>query len=138
VTLDNGKKWAAAVNDNEEIECCCAKFPDLPTRHGHVYCPSWLYSGPHQDTIRACMRSHVGTGDDWYALAGRLRGAWLQSLPDWSCPSFAELFNELEGTGLVTSCAAAYRPRTVGKVRNMLSPLAVTIMDKQASALLLL
>ena len=131
--LDNGKLWARRINDCIPIQCNCALFPDLPKRHGHVYCPSWEYNGDFAATVRANMRSHVGTGDDWVELDNALKSVWLRYLPQWSCPSTLEP----RGSGVVQPTAEEFRPDVVRKCRTLLAPLAVTAVDKQASALLL-
>ena len=131
--LDNGKRWATRINDCIPIRCNCALFPDLPKRHGHVYCPSWKYDGKFVATVRANMRSHVGTGDDWVELERTLKGVWLRYLPQWSCPPSLEP----QGSGVVQPTAEEFRPNVVRQCRTLLAPLAVTAVDKQASALLL-
>lgn len=131
--LDNGKRWASRINDCIPIRCNCHLFPDLPKRHGHVYCPSWEYNGDFSATVRANMRSHVGTGDDWTDLEQRLKGAWLRYLPEWSCPPSLDL----RGSGVLQPTAEEFRPDVVRRCSTLLAPLAVTAVDKQASALLL-
>ena len=131
--LDNGRRWAAEINECREIKCCCASFPGLPTRHGHVFCPSWEYTGLYQSTVRACMRSHVGVGDDWEAIQNGLRSAWLRYLPAWSLPHKLVV----SSLGSVGGCDIKFRPDVVRKCAKHLGDLAVMAMDKQASALLL-
>ena len=132
-SLDNGKLWARRINDNIPIRCNCSLFPDLPTRHGHVYCPSWEYNGEFAATVRANMRSHIGTGDDWVEIDNVLKKVWLRYLPHWSCPDTLRPF----GSGRVQPTAEEFRPDVVRRCRSLLAPLAVTAVDKQASALLL-
>ena len=131
--LDNGKLWAERINDCIPIQCNCSLFPDLPRRHGHVYCPSWEYTGNYEATVRANMRSHVGTGDDWVQLEQTLRGVWLRYLPSWSCPYTLDI----RGSGVARYTGESFRPDVVRRAKKLLAPLAVTAVDKQASALLL-
>ena len=131
--LDNGKLWAERINDCIPIQCNCSLFPDLPRRHGHVYCPSWEYTGSYEATVRANMRSHVGTGDDWVQLEQTLRGVWLRYLPSWSCPYTLDI----RGSGVARYTGESFRPDVVRRAKKLLAPLAVTAVDKQASALLL-
>ena len=51
--LDNSKQGARAINNCEDILCCCNRpeYAGLPKRHGHIFVPSWRYTGPHVATI---------------------------------------------------------------------------------------
>ena len=60
--LDNCRIWTGRINDNKPVLCGCAAFQWLPKRHGHVYCPSWEYMGPHLDTINANTKTKVLPG----------------------------------------------------------------------------
>ena len=59
--LDNGRKWTQAINNCEEIPCCCVRpeYAGLPRRHGHIFVPSWQYTGPHEMTIRGRSKTLV-------------------------------------------------------------------------------
>ena len=134
-SMDNGRRWAKKIVMGEEIECGCSGFPDLPHRHGHVFCPSWEYSGKFASTIRACMSSHVLNELRPGEVLSALRVFWLRYLPEWSLPDFFSV--ELKKVIRETPLQRAYSPATVQATKKFLSPLAVTAIDKAAQGLLL-
>ena len=57
--LESGRKWARAINDCEGILCCCNRpeYAGLLRRHGHIFVPSWEYTGPHEATINGISKT---------------------------------------------------------------------------------
>ena len=134
--LDTGHKLAEKLAKGGTAVCGCANFPHLPRRHGHVFCPSWEYTGPHQETVRVAMSSHIPDEPDEEGLLAELRLLWLRCLPTWSVPFFFVL-NKTKEDWRRKATGSAYSARAVRRTKKFLAPLVVTAVDKCAQGLLL-
>jgi hypothetical protein len=139
--LDNGAGWAEKVVKGERLSCACDQFPDLPRRHGHIYCPSWQYVGEYQDLIRAPAKSHVARALDFDGVGRALVTAWLRYLPQWSIPFF-DFAGVLRTTSRRVNSPGDSDTSTFGSVnvrqaKTFFSRLAVTGVDKCSQSLLL-
>ena len=114
----------------------CGDYPWLPKRHGHIYCPSWDYTGPYQDTIRACTKSCVVPNNDKRDVGYAIYVAWMQNLPEWSL-DYVNLSCVDEARAVGWDCAGHLSKGVVDRTARYLEPLAVTIMDKCNQCLLI-
>ena len=91
--LDTTKLW---INSGKE-SCTCHLYPSsFPMRHGHIFIPSWEYTGPFKQTMTALMSSTVRSqySPDAFKLAqyscwkrnlplGLLGEIWIYDRPDY-------------------------------------------------------
>lgn len=89
--LDNCRSWTSRINDNEPVLCGCASFQWLPKQHGHVFCPSWEYTGLYVDTINANTKTKVLPGWRPQDTEAAVTVAWLQWLPGSLLPGLRGL-----------------------------------------------
>ena len=95
--------------------------------HAIVFCPSWEYTGPYEQTVKGCCKTRV--------LHGRLASdtnsagwcAWQQWLPAFLVPMVRGLdsLNELQGEGYL-----ALMPNEVMRCKKYFDSLVVTPIDK--------
>ena len=86
--LDNGRQWARAINNCEEILCCCDRpeYAGLPRRHGHIFVPSWKYTGPHELTIHGSSKTLLYPNKKFRDLSTAVWTFWMRYLPSSMLP----------------------------------------------------
>ena len=114
----------------------CEDYPELPKQHGHIYCPSWDYTGPYEETIRACTKSAEVPSTDKLDVGRAIYVAWMQNLPEWSL-DWVNLSCVDDARAVGWDCAEAFSKDEVSRTVRYLQPLAVTIMDKCNQCLLI-
>ena len=132
--IDNCMSWTGRINASEPVLCGCATFQWLPKRHGHVFCPSWEYTGPYVVTINANTKRKGLPGWQQQDMEAAVAVAWLRWLP-------GSLLSGLRGLGLlVNSLPVSYKYfslREVSKCKTVLAPMVVTLIDKCNQCLLI-
>ena len=77
--LDSTKQWEPG---SEVHKCYCHKYPaSWPRRHGHIFIPSWLYTGPFKDTIRSLACCVVNSSYSPSALRSAIASFWNRYFP---------------------------------------------------------
>ena len=127
--LDNGRKWARAINDCEDIQCCCNRpeYAGLPRRHGHIFVPSWEYTGPHEATINGSSKTLLHPNKRHRDLSTAVWAFWMHYLPSSLLPDAVrgtESLNEAEWG------SPAFRAGEVYRTKRFLRHLAVLPIDK--------
>ena len=129
--LDNGRKWARAINDCENILCCCNRpeYAGLPRRHGHIFVPSWEYTGPHEATINGSSKNllHPNKRLRDQVLSTAVWTFWMHYLPSSLLP------DAVRGTESLDEAewgSPAFRAGEVYRTKRALRHLAVLPIDK--------
>ena len=133
--LANHKSWIAKMNGNTKLPCTCYLYPELPRRHGHVFCPSWSYVGPHQETVCSSNKSKVIPGSSAEATQYAVREAWFKYLPKALLPYGAPIDPERRNK---PTQARHLLCREVRDCARALSQLVVVSLDKCNSRNLIL
>ena len=125
--LDNCRVWTDRINDNEPVMCGGAAFQWLPKRHGHVFCPSWEYTGLCVDAINANTKTKVLPGWRHQDMKAAVTGAWLRWLP-------GSLLHGLHGLDLLVNPLPVgkkcFSLREVAMCKTFLALMVVTPIDK--------
>ena len=127
--LDNGRKWARAINNCEEITCCCNRpeYAGLPRRHGHIFVPSWKYTGPHEATICGSSKTLLHPDKRLWDLSIAVWTFWMHCLPSSLLP------DAVRGTEFLTEAEwgnPAFQAGEVYQTKKFLKHLAVLPIDK--------
>ena len=132
--LDNCRQWTSRINDNLPTPCGCAAFQWLPKRHGHVYCPSWDYTGPYVDTINANTKTKVLPGWRVQDMDAAVTVAWLRWLPGSLLPGIRGLDLLVNPLPVGSKC---FNLREVSMCKKFVAPMVVTPIDKCNQCLLI-
>ena len=81
--MGDGRKWARAISNSEEILYCCNRpeYARLPKRHGHIAVPSWKYTGPHEATICGSSKTLSHPSKRFRDLSTAVWTFWMRYLP---------------------------------------------------------
>ena len=90
--LDNGRKWAQAINNCEVIPCCCDRpeYAGLPRRHGHIFVLSRQYTGPYERTIRGSSKTLLHPSKRFQDLSIAVWIFWMQYSPSGMLPGVVQ------------------------------------------------
>ena len=81
------KKWITDLYTGS-LPCTCDQYPELHShkRHGHIFIPSWQYTGFGSSAVQAPMQSVLASTSKLGSIASAVRASWRQSLPDFYIP----------------------------------------------------
>ena len=87
-TLDTTKFWVKSMSRGIKLPCTCHLFKNhnFPTRHDHIFIPSWEYDGKFKNTIRAVMTSKVIGRRDQGVILAAIKSSWKRYLPEALLP----------------------------------------------------
>ena len=87
-TLDTTEFWMQSISQDTKLPCNCHLFKkyNFPTRHGHIFIPSWQYDGLFKKTIRTVMTSKVIGRRDAGSLLAAVYSSWRRYLPSGLIP----------------------------------------------------
>ena len=127
--LENGRKWAQAINNCEAIPCYCGRpeYAGLPRRHGHIFVLSWQYTGPHEMTIRGSSKTLLHPSKRFRDLSTAVWTFWMRYLPSSMLP------DAVRGTEHLNEAQwghPAFQAGEVYRTKKVLKHLAVLPIDK--------
>lgn len=81
------KKWITDLYTGS-LPCTCDQYPELHShkRHGHIFIPSWQYTGFGSSAVQAPMQSVLASTSKLGSIVSTVRASWRQSLPDLNIP----------------------------------------------------
>ena len=102
-------------------------YSGLPKRHGHIFVPSWDYTGPHEATIRGSSKTLLHPSKRFRDLSTAVWTFWMQYPPSSMLPE------TVRGTNAMTEAGngnPAFRAGEVYRTKKGLEHLAVMPIDK--------
>ena len=109
--------------------CCCNRpeYAGLPRRHGHIFCPSWDYTGPHEATLRGSSKTLIHPAKRYRDLSTAVFTFWMRLRPSSLLPG------TVRGIDYLTEAEdgdPAFRAGEVYRTKRVLKHLAVIPIDK--------
>ena len=67
---------------------CCDRpeYAGLPRRHGHIFAPSWDYTGPHETTLNGSSKTLLHPAKGYRDLSTAVYTFWMRFLPSSLLP----------------------------------------------------
>ena len=131
-TLDSTKPWNKLLT--EAPPCNCHRYPShWPKRHGHLFIPSWQYTGPFKDTVTSLMSCTVKKEYSPRQLFKAIAIFWNKHFPSNLCGRII-----VPTKSQYQSQSGPLSSQIVQAARSYLSHLAVIGIDKCSNRKLLL
>ena len=131
--LITAKRWITDMPlYTGSLPCTCDQYPELSAhkQHGHIFIPSWQYTGFGCSTVQAPMQSVLASTLRPGSIASAIHQSWRQSLPDFYIPPIQE--SETDGQR-DTKSDGHFNIDFVRQVETYLSMLVVMGIDKCTS-----
>ena len=70
------------------LPCTCDQYPELHShkQHGHIFIPSWQYTGFGSSTNQTPLQSVLVSSCKPSSIASAVRASWREFLPDFYIP----------------------------------------------------
>ena len=115
-----------AMMQQGDLPCVCHQYPHLPKRHGHVYVPSWEYSGFGERLVRCNMKSRARRVKSSWRVKLSIRKWWAKSLPKSLFPNVPCCLDD----DTPKDPDSIFHPHYIREVLGHLKHLAIVGIDK--------
>ena len=134
--LISTKRWIIDMYKGS-LPCTCDQYPELASqkRHGHIFIPSWQYTGYGCSAVQSPMQSVLVSTLKPGTIATAIRQSWEKSLPDFFIPPIRDPVTDRQRA---TTTDGHFDIEFVARVVSYLSMLVVMGIDKCTSRCLII